>query len=231
LIAALEDQRFELEEQLIEVRGTDGTGAQSNGIRENLKRNEELRLGYLTEWKSLSGATEEPRPAVAARTTRTVFVSSTSKDLHEHRAVIKDQIARRDLLFRGMEHFGADPNNQSPAARIVDEVRKSDLYVGVFGVRYGSIDPATGVSMTELEFNEAEATNKPMLLYVICETAPVRVADIEPTASGKAKLDALRAKILNSYTPYLFTTVEDLAKQVFEDPGKPITAFQTASGS
>ena len=40
-------------------------------------------------------------------------------------------------------------------------VRKADVYISVFGVCYGSIDPSTGLSMTELEFKEDETNKKP----------------------------------------------------------------------
>jgi hypothetical protein len=74
--------------------------------------------------------------------------------------------------------------------------------------------------MTELEFKEAETSGKPMFLYVIRDDAPVKVADIEPDPAGKAKLDNLRNRILKDYLAYLFDSVEDLARQVYEDLGK-----------
>lgn len=219
LTASLEDQRYKLEEQLINLLDTDDEDKIAE-VRQKLKENEGLRLGYLTEMKTLSEEevvaaepTEEQKP-------RTVFVSSTYRDLVDHRDTIKDQIARRDMLFRGMEHFGADPSGLAPAAKIVEEVRKADVYVGVFGVRYGSIDPETGISMTELEFNEAKASGKPVLLYVIRDDAPVKVSDIESNPEGKAKLDALRGRILSEHVVYMFSSVEDLARQVYEDLGK-----------
>ena len=229
LLSALEGQRSKLEERLIEILGESLSGPEIIEVRERLRQNEELRFGYLTELKNLSGQIEAGGPIEdkAARM-RTVFVSSTFKDLEEYRAAIKDQIARRDLLFRGMEHFGADPDNRAPAKRIVEEVRSASMYLGVFGVRYGSSDAATGVSMTELEFNEAEASGKPMLLYVIRDTAAVRVGDIEASPEGRAKLNVLRARILGGYTPYLFSSVEDLARQVYEDLGKPIPTSSKA---
>ena len=232
LLSTLEGQRFKLEEQLIDLLAGSAAGPEISAVREKLRANDELRLGYLTEVKNLAGQPDTgTQPPAQAGTPRTVFVSSTSKDLEEYRAAIKDQIARRDLLFRGMEHFGADPGNRAPAKRIVEEVRAADIYVGVFGVRYGSIDPATGISMTELEFNEADSSGKPMLLYVIRDSAPVRVSDIEPSPEGKAKLDALRARILSSYTPYLFSSVEDLARQVYEDLGKPVPTSPKAKAA
>ncbi len=119
-----------------------------------------------------------------------------------------------------MEHFGASYSNQAPASVIVEEVRNADVYIGIFGVRYGYIDQATGLSMTELEFNEAEESGKPWLLYVIDEEAPVKVADIEPSSEGQEKLNTLKARILSKYTVYKFKGEEDLARQVYEDLGK-----------
>jgi O-acetyl-ADP-ribose deacetylase (regulator of RNase III) len=229
LISALEGQRFKLEERLIELLGESISGPEIAEVREKLRGNEELRLGYFTELKNLATPAETSGSVQSREATPlTVFVSSTSKDLEAYRAEIKDQIARRDLLFRGMEHFGGDPNNRTPAKRIVDEVRSASIYLGVFGFRYGSIDAATGISMTELEFNEAEASGKPMLLYVIRDTALVRGSDVEQSPEGKTKLDALKARILSDYTPYLFSSVEDLARQVYEDLGKPVPASPKA---
>jgi hypothetical protein len=74
--------------------------------------------------------------------------------------------------------------------------------------------------MTELEFNEAESSGKPMLLYVIDKDAPVKVSDIEPNPESKVKLDKLKDRILEKHTAYLFRTLEDLSRQVYEDLGK-----------
>lgn len=220
LINALEDQRYKLEERLIELISAEES-PEVKKLRQKLHENEELRLGYLNELKTLS-----EKDSLTQETTKldkkysSVFLSSTYKDLVEHRNAVKDQITRRDMLFRGMEHFGADPGRLAPATKIVDEVRKTDLYLGIFGVRYGSLDQATGLSMTELEFNEAEASGKPMLLYVIRDDAPIKVSDIEPDPNSKVKLDSLKARILKNHVTYMFDTIEDLARQVYEDLGK-----------
>jgi hypothetical protein len=146
-----------------------------------------------------------------------VFVSSTYLDLLEHREVILEQLVRRDLLFRGMEFFGAEPANFPPSEKIVREVRDADVYLGIFGVRYGSVDPKSGLSMTELEFNEAEASGKPMLLYVIREDASVKASYFDAATEAQRKLLLTRVK---KHTVYQFGTVEELARQVYEDLGK-----------
>jgi len=219
LINTLEEQRYKLEERLVEGIGS-GKKPETKKLRQKLQENEELRLGYLNELKALLEIDVSVSETInVGKKHYSVFLSSTYKDLVEHRNAVKDQIISRDMLFRGMENFGADPS-KLPAAKIVEEVRKADVYVGVFGVRYGSVDQATGLSMTELEFNEAEASGKPMLLYLIREDAPIKVSDIESDPQSKVKLDNLRTRILANRVVYQFQTFEDLARQVYTDLGK-----------
>ncbi|HKQ08849.1 MAG TPA: macro domain-containing protein, partial [Blastocatellia bacterium] len=204
LIGSLEDKRFELEARLIELINS-GEEEDITELRRKLDENQELRLGYLNELKSLSQKDSSYSTQAQASIKRpvSVFVSSSYKDLIGHRTAVKDQIMRRDMLFRGMETFGADPSRVTPAIKIVDEVRKANVYIGIFGVRYGYIDQATGLSMTELEFNEAETSGKPMFLYVIRDDAPVKVSDIEPDPAGKAKLDSLKSRMRKDYVVYM----------------------------
>lgn len=102
-------------------------------VRKALAENQELRLQYLNELQSFIAKAEEVSAVVRSTASLTVFVRSTSLDLVAHRTAVKDAIARCDLFFRGMEHFGAEPNGLPPAKLIVEEVRKADVYLGVFG--------------------------------------------------------------------------------------------------
>lgn len=213
LLADLEDQRVQLESGLISALGKDNTSEEKS--RQALKDNQELRLQYLGELRSYMA--EDVSTKSANTLPLSVFVSSTYKDLVEYRRAVKESLAKCDLFFRGMEHFGADSEGLTPAGLIVNEVRKADVYLGIIGVRYGSIDPATGLSMTELEFREAETKKKPMLLYVIHEEAPVTVAQIETSPEGQAKLAALKAYILSRYVPYMFRNVSDLEQRTYAD--------------
>lgn len=221
LIGSLEDKRVDLEKHLIELINSD-EAEEITKFRRKLAENQELRLNYLNELKGLSqkDSTNSTQAQATKKEPLSVFVSSSYKDLVDHRAAVKNQIMRRNMLFRGMETFGADPTGVTPAIKIVEEVRKADVYIGIFGVRYGYIDQATGLSMTELELNEAETSKKPMFLYVIRDDAPVKVSDIESDPVGRTKLDNLKSRISKSRIVYLFNTVEDLARQVYEDLGK-----------
>lgn len=217
LLGVLEDQRYSLEEKLVEHLGSNDTEA-FNKVKEKLRENEELRLGRLKELKDLTDDSSQKTAII--KTNPSVFLSSTYIDLVEHRKRLIDQISRRRMIFIGMEHFGADPNNNPPANKIIEEVNGADIYVGVFGVRYGSIDPATGISMTELEFQQAKSSSKKMLLYLIKETANVKVSDIEKDPVSKEKLEKLKTEIKAMKTVYFFDTADDLARQLYEDLGK-----------
>jgi len=69
-----------------------------------------------------------------------VFLSSSWEDLKNHRAAcIKVMLGLRDVLsidWIGMEGFGAD--DKSPKEYCLTQVRRSRLYVGIFGSRYGT---------------------------------------------------------------------------------------------
>jgi hypothetical protein len=77
-----------------------------------------------------------------------VFVSSTFLDLQEHRRLVQDAIARLEHGTRTMEFFGALSN--SPREECLRLIRASEVFPGIVGMRYGSLDPETGKSLRPL---------------------------------------------------------------------------------
>ena len=72
-----------------------------------------------------------------------------------------------------MEDYVA--KDERPAAQCLRDVARSDLYVGLFAWRYGcgrGDCPCEGcLSMTELEYREAEANSIPRLVLVLDDSA------------------------------------------------------------
>lgn len=98
-----------------------------------------------------------------------VFISSTFIDLKEERQAAVSAILKAGHIPAGMELFkAADKSQWEIIKRWIDE---SDVYMLILGGRYGSIDPKTGVSYTELEYDYAVETNKPLFAVVIEESA------------------------------------------------------------
>lgn len=98
-----------------------------------------------------------------------VFISSTFIDLKEERQAAVSAILKAGHIPAGMELFkAADKSQWEIIKRWIDA---SDVYMLILGGRYGSIDPKTGVSYTELEYDYAVETKKPLFAVVIEDSA------------------------------------------------------------
>ena len=126
------------------------------------------------------------------------MVSSTFTDLKEHRAALIRALNEHDLHANAMESDSA-----KPAGDVIDSslqmVRDSAAYVVLISLKYGQIPvcPTRNpdqLSITELEFNEAQRLNRPTLLYIMSEEHTVTKADVERDPAKEAKLDAFRER-------------------------------------
>lgn len=153
---------------------------------------------------------EEQRPPILP-----VFVSSTYDDLRDHRDAVRQALHRLETLVRGMESFGSRPGR--PKDECLAEVRKCRVYIGIFGMRYGSIDPESGLSLTHLEFLEAQRLGIPALIYLLDEDRhPVFPRFVDRGDAGE-KVAALRAELKRRFLVGFFTGPDDLARQVAQD--------------
>lgn len=92
-----------------------------------------------------------------------VFVSSVMQGFEAERAAARDaiELLRHEAVMA--EGFGAQP--QSSQSACLDKVRSCDVYVGVFGRRYGYVAPS-GMSVSEEEFEEARQRGLRILVFV-----------------------------------------------------------------
>ncbi|MGJ0492785.1 DUF4062 domain-containing protein [Methylobacter sp.] len=144
-----------------------------------------------------------------------IFVSSTYEDLIEYRSAAKETLHRLETIVRGMEYFGSKPG--SPKEECLKAVRSCHVYIGIFAMRYGSVDEESGKSMTHLEYEEATKLGLPSLIYLIDEqTQPVLPKFVE-TGDKAESLKALKEELMKKYMVSFFTTPEDLAKKITQD--------------
>jgi len=97
-----------------------------------------------------------------------VFVSSVQNELAEERRAVKMFIECDPLLRRFFTVFlfeDLPASDRRADAVYIEEVDRSDLYVGILGYEYGFED-AEGVSPTEREFDRATETGKTRLIFV-----------------------------------------------------------------
>lgn len=145
----------------------------------------------------------------------TVFLGSTFLDLERHRALVRDAITRLEHNSKAMEFFGALP--ETPKEACLRLVRSANAYVGVFGMRYGYIDELSGKSLTQLEYEEAQAIHLPSLIYVMDEeNHPVLPKHVDTGASAD-KLRAFKQHLKVRHVINFFSSPEDLASRVTQD--------------
>ena len=156
----------------------------------------------------------------------TIFVGSTFVDLELHRKAVLHALQRLETVVRGMEHFGSLPG--TPTAECLRMVRGCRAYVGIFAMRYGSIDATSGTSITELEYDEAQRFHLRSLIYLIDEDRqPVLPKHVD---FGKAaeKLQSLKGRLKQRHVASFFTSPDDLAMRVTQDVARLIQEDGTA---
>lgn len=96
-----------------------------------------------------------------------VFVSSTYTDLIEERQAAVEAILLAGDIPAGMELFNA--GNEPQMELIKRWIDESDVYLLILGARYGVIEPQSGKSYTQLEYEYAVEAGKPYFAVVLSE--------------------------------------------------------------
>src|ERR1039457_6828216 len=99
-----------------------------------------------------------------------IFVSSTFEDLAVYRETVRDAILRAGAVPVLIE--------QEPTAGLsLDEklrslLSESDAVLLLIGHRYGVVEPNTGRSWVEAEYEAAKRLKKPLLAFMAAEDTP-----------------------------------------------------------
>lgn len=139
-----------------------------------------------------------------------VFVSSTYGDLIEERKVVMDMIQEFGYIPAGMENFPAE--HADALSLIYKIIDRSDYYVLIMAARYGSVDPKTGLSYTELEYDYALSRGLHVIPFAHSDIRQRTVAQSEEDPALKDKLHAFRSKVEKSHHRKSWTTKEDLMR-------------------
>jgi hypothetical protein len=119
-----------------------------------------------------------------------VFISSTYTDMREERQAAVEAVLMAGHIPAGMELFAAGDETQLEVIkRWIDD---SDIYVLILGARYGSIEPISKLSYTEVEYNYA-VERKPYCALVLTKEANVAK---QAEAEIAAKYETFRKKVL-----------------------------------
>src|ERR1043166_2796660 len=106
----------------------------------------------------------------------TVMISSTARDLPEHREQVRLACERAGFAPHDMmEHLPA--LNADAIDASLKMVEEADVYLGIFAYRYGNVPDGHAISITEMEYDRAVELEKPRLIFFIHEDHPVTGKD------------------------------------------------------
>jgi hypothetical protein len=145
---------------------------------------------------------------------RVVMISSTARDLPEHRDEVRLGCLRAGFDPREMmENLTAE--NRNAIATSLRMVEEADVYLGILAYRYGTVPDGHDISITEMEFNRAVELDKPWLVFFIHKDHPLLIEEVE-TGPGASKLKALKDRIGEERVAAFFKSPEDLRGHVHE---------------
>jgi len=128
-----------------------------------------------------------------------IFISSVQSEFIEERKMLAEYLRSDALLCKFFDAFIFEnlPANNNDSVRVyLDEVKKSDIYIGLFGKEYG-YETVNNISPTEEEFNCAVENHKIKLIFVTnhkdMERHPKELKLIK-----KAEVFVIRKKFSNS---------------------------------
>lgn len=93
------------------------------------------------------------------------MISSTQRDLKRFRDCVEQVICSFGIETIRSETYVAP--GKSPLEVCREMAESCDIYIGIFGARYGSVDPVLNISITEFEYQIARMNNpNKVLIYI-----------------------------------------------------------------
>lgn len=147
-----------------------------------------------------------------------VFFSSTFRDFQDARQKILLGFQNFDIKVEAMEHF--DASSTPLKTECLRRLGDAQVYLLVVGEMYGSIDPETNLSYTELEYNRAvELKNQNIIkdIWVFKPTSKYKpiLEHMESDDKKKEKLKKFREKVCTNHTPNYYDNLDDLRAKIY----------------
>lgn len=155
-----------------------------------------------------------------------IFISSIYEDMVPYREEIQRNLIRLEQIIKGMEYFGSNP--QDSLTVCLSQVRECKLFIGVLGMRYGSMDDESGLSYSQMEYNEAIKNKIPTLIYIMSEDQPIPAKYVDMGEKAE-KLAEFKKLLKKQHTVSFFTSPDDLGKKIVRDVMDALTALEKIS--
>jgi tetratricopeptide (TPR) repeat protein len=145
------------------------------------------------------------------------MISSTARDLPEHRRMVLDACLRMGFRPIMMDHLAGQDRSASEVS--IGMVKDADVYLGIFAHAYGSNPDYDDCSYTEIEFDEAVKLGIAVIPFFMNDDHPwpPRLVDKGEKAE---KLERLKEKVKKDRIVQWFGSPEDLRGFVIQALGE-----------
>src|SRR5256714_15618427 len=168
---------------------------------------------------------DQPSQQPGTTSRKTVMISSTARDLPEHRKEVLDACLRQGMFPLIMEHLPAiDSEAIATSLKMVGE---ADIYLGIFAHRYGYVPKGYDISITEMEYNRALERGIPRLIFLMHDDHPVKASDVEK-GDGAIKLDKFKEQLMTARVANFYKSPADLRALVINSLSQYRKSDQTA---
>lgn len=140
-----------------------------------------------------------------------VFVSSTYEDLKQERSAVIAALLKAGFIPTGMEYFTATSKTQW---EVIEEIiPQCDYYIVIVAGKYGSIEPVSGISYTEKEYDLAISSGVPAIGFLFKDISKLTFENVEEKEEVRTKLNAFREKVKKHLCDF-WTNKDNLANVV-----------------
>lgn len=158
--------------------------------------------------------------------TATIFVSSTPFDLALHRKKIADALTHKEAKRPAFVVASALP--ETSLEERLRLVRSAQVFIAVMGMVYGNVDPASGKALTQLEYEEAQASCIPSLIYIIDEDEHLVLPKHVDTGVSAQMLSEFKGRLTQLQDVRFFSSADDLVAKIKNDLIRVLAPMQPA---
>lgn len=141
-----------------------------------------------------------------------IFISSPLTGLKDIREVMLKNEEKLGVSFASMESFLSSPH--LPKEECLEHLRQSDCVILIVGPEYGSIDPESQKSYTELEFDEAKRLDIKIFPFVLADSVGEWKAQDSDEINKQKHQDFFRKVQKNGGTICSFLNANDLIQKI-----------------
>jgi hypothetical protein len=134
------------------------------------------------------------------------MISSTVRDLPQHRVEVKDACLQQGMFPDMMEHL---PASAADAIRVsIEKVNGADIYLGIFAHRYGHVPKGHASSITEMEYDRAVERGISRIIFIMHDEHLITIDEVD--FEQQAKLTSLKDRLRAENTVNFFRSATDL---------------------